>query len=260
MNCHISANRCIATIPSESKEVTPLKWSDVVSKSGPPNERPSVLPSLHVPLKKVEKKEEQLPKSEPKPALKPPTLHELVKGRPKVVILLRGLPGCGKTTFANALKKQYISSSEDGTPGPEICSADYFFEHDDGSYLYDRRQVASAHKWAQSELEAMMEDIVSPIIIDNCNVMCWEARGYVELAIDHEYAIEIVDVRSPWSRNVPELAKKCVQNGHNVAEDVIRGIFKKWESDFTVDNILAAEKPKPKTRNPNYRDDGKGQR
>ena len=66
---------------------------------------------------------------------------------PKILTLVRGLPGIGKSTFANFIWNDYA-----------ICEADKFFYDSEGHYLFDASKLREAHKWCRDEVETRMKD------------------------------------------------------------------------------------------------------
>ena len=233
----------IDNIPSEIQEekhvVPKMNWAKIVSRDTPPNSIPTILLSLK--QKTLQKNlQKKLPNNDNTEPPKPPTLKELINDREKVLIILRGLPGSGKTTFARNLCNQ---STNLNIHKPEICSSDYYFEKDDGTYEYNPKDVGASHRWAQSELSAMIEDGVSYIILDNINSQSWEAKRYVEPAINNGYHVEIVQILSPWCKNLEELEKRCISNGHNVSLESIKKIAKRWHKTFTIDSIMNSTGP-----------------
>jgi adenylate kinase family enzyme len=61
----------------------------------------------------------------------------------KNLILLRGLPGSGKSTFAKQICNQHIE-------------ADMFFIQD-GEYKFDASKLKEAHAWCKDKTEAWMQ-------------------------------------------------------------------------------------------------------
>lgn len=214
----------------ERKEETiircPSKWSEIVRKDAPPPTLPISLASLPV---KQKNKETRQPVKQTKP--KPPTLAEIVKDRNKVLILLRGLPGCGKTSFAKFLKSQ---STQDNQIA--IYSVNSFFEQKDGQYIFDGRRVRDSKKKAYSSVTSMMKESTPVIIVDDYHVTISDVKPYIEDAESHDYNVEIVEVKTPWCMNVEELEKRCITNGHSVSKDVIESMKRRWFDDMTVDN------------------------
>jgi predicted kinase len=119
----------------------------------------------------------------------------------KLLILLRGLPGCGKTTFAKEL--------EESMPGCKIISADdYFTSLEDGSYNFEASKLGVAHIKCQSRVERAMRINVSKIIVHNTSTTPQEMEPYYDMAKNSGYMVVslIVENRhgSTSVHNVPE--------------------------------------------------------
>lgn len=101
----------------------------------------------------------------------------------KVLIILRGLPGAGKSTFAN-----YIFSDN-------IFEADQYFYDEDGRYHFDATQLHNAHKWCQLRVEHAMEDneddntVFSEIVVSNTSTTEKELQPYLDLATKYGYHV-----------------------------------------------------------------------
>jgi len=149
----------------------------------------------------------------------------------KKLIILRGLPGSGKTELANDLLKK----NKNG----QIFSVNDFFIND-GKFKYDTSKAKEAHLWNQSRAENAMKEGCSLIIINNPNVRKWEARPYVESGIKYGYIIEFIETNSVWKNDVYELSKRDV---HNVPIEVIKKMKNQWEKDFTLENVLKSKAP-----------------
>ena len=61
----------------------------------------------------------------------------------KKLVIIRGIPGSGKSTHASGLIKAY--QSEGRTTAH--FEADMFFTHEDGSYHWNPKQIGFAHQW-----------------------------------------------------------------------------------------------------------------
>jgi len=173
-----------------------------------------------------------------------------VEGAKKIMYILRGLPGSGKTYLANTLNE---SHNKEGV----ILSTDDFYAQD-GTYKFDPTKISEAHRFNQERCKEHCEKGTNPIIIDNTNVKRWEAKNYVELAMQYNYEIEIREPDTPWwkSKNVEELAQKTQ---HGVPADKIQKMLDRWDEDFTVDSILKEEFP-PKPSHPGFRGGFRGGR
>jgi hypothetical protein len=124
-----------------------------------------------------------------------------------------------------------------------VCSADDFFLDEAGKYVWDPKKIQQAHEWCQKRALQMLEQGLSPVIVDNTNTMCWEARPYVKAAVERGYEIEVLQPQTPWAFDPVELARK---NRHAVPEAAIRKMLQRWEEDFTVERILGKGDPNHK--------------
>jgi len=104
---------------------------------------------------------------------------------PKVLILLRGLPGAGKSTFANHIWNDYA-----------ICEADkYFVDEETGTYLFNARDLPKAHNWCKFQVETRMKDnqnnpqFYPEIVVSNTFTQEWEFKDYYELAEKYGYTV-----------------------------------------------------------------------
>ena len=66
---------------------------------------------------------------------------------PKILTLVRGLPGSGKSTFANNITNEF-----------SVCEADKFFYDKEGNYNFDATKLSQAHKWCKEQVEIRMKD------------------------------------------------------------------------------------------------------
>jgi hypothetical protein len=73
----------------------------------------------------------------------------------KIIYLLRGLPGSGKSTVAENL-------SENGKY--PVLSADMFFEDEYGNYNWDGSKIKDAHAWCKEQVERLMQPEPEPLI------------------------------------------------------------------------------------------------
>uniref|UniRef100_A0A8B9G9U1 NEDD4-binding protein 2-like 2 n=1 Tax=Amazona collaria TaxID=241587 RepID=A0A8B9G9U1_9PSIT len=119
----------------------------------------------------------------------------------KLLLILRGLPGSGKTTLSRVL----LGESHDGIV---FSTDDYFRQHD--GYTYNAAQLGDAHDWNQKRAKQAMEQGKSPVIIDNTNTQAWEMKPYVEVALEKGYRVEFHEPDTWWKFDPEELEKEPV--------------------------------------------------
>ncbi|XP_050566219.1 NEDD4-binding protein 2-like 2 isoform X3 [Cygnus atratus] len=126
----------------------------------------------------------------------------------KVLLILRGLPGSGKSTLSRIL----LGESCDGI----VLSTDDYFRQQDG-YMYNVVQLGDAHDWNQKRAKQAMEQGRSPVIIDNTNTQAWEMKPYVEVALEKGYRVEFHEPDTWWKFDPEELEKGIIlkkNHGH----------------------------------------------
>lgn len=149
------------------------------------------------------------------------------------LVIMRGLPGSGKSTEALRL------AMESGHGGA-ICSTDEYFIGSDGVYRFDPKRIALAHTWNQERARTYMKDGCPLVIIDNTNTQAWEPREYCISGIRYGYDISFHEVRTPWAFDCEVLAQR---NTHGCPLAAIERMAAHWQSGLTVDLCLGAKAP-----------------
>lgn len=124
----------------------------------------------------------------------------------KSLIILRGLPGSGKSSLASLLSKA-------------ICSADDYLINREGNYIWTESRVIQAHKWCERKCERFMKKQIFLIVIDNVSVKSKDMRPYRKLAKEYGYKVYSVIVENRH-RGI---------NTHNVSKEIMKSMRKKFE-------------------------------
>ncbi len=101
----------------------------------------------------------------------------------KNLILLRGLPGSGKSTAASLFKTR------------EHYEADMFFMRGNG-YEFDATKLKEAHEWCQDVVENWMDEGEELIVVSNTFTQDWEMDYYYTLAKESGYVVHSVIVEN----------------------------------------------------------------
>ncbi|XP_068607452.1 NEDD4-binding protein 2 [Brachionichthys hirsutus] len=177
-----------------------------------------------------------IPRSWVLPAPQTKAQHNRIRLQGKVLLLLRGAPGSGKSTTARALV-------EHNPAGVILSTDDYFYRH--GKYQFDPSAVGEAHEWNHKRAKEAFETGVSPIIIDNTNMQGWEMRPYVVQAMKHLYEILFREPDTWWKNKPRELERRT---SHNVPVEKIRRMLDGFERFVTVQSIIGSQMPDFKQR------------
>ena len=105
----------------------------------------------------------------------------------KELILLRGLPGSGKSAVAELI----------GAKGAGYAhyEADMYFMKD-GEYKFNPAEIKLAHNWCMIQTEKAMADDTSIIIVSNTFTQEWEMEDYYKLAETYGYRVHSIIVEN----------------------------------------------------------------
>ncbi|NXK59369.1 N4BP2 protein, partial [Sylvietta virens] len=167
-------------------------------------------------------------------AQQPPVCHMMRKKMQligQVLVLLRGVPGSGKSYLARNLL-------EDNPGGIILSTDDYFYKH--GQYHYDPDCLGEAHDWNRKRAKEAFEMRISPIIIDNTNIQAWEMKPYVTLAQQFKYKVMFREPDTWWKFKPKELERR---NIHGVSKEKIKRMLERYDRCLTVRSILDSSVP-----------------
>jgi len=128
----------------------------------------------------------------------------------KELILLRGIPGSGKTTLAKTIGGIHIEADQ------------YFMEN--GEYKFDATKIKLAHNYCQTQTQAWMqhdsEQInVNRIVVSNTFTQEWEMEPYYKLAEQYGYRVHSLIVEN----------RHGGINEHNVPDETLEKMRKRFE-------------------------------
>ncbi|XP_027542555.1 NEDD4-binding protein 2 isoform X5 [Neopelma chrysocephalum] len=149
----------------------------------------------------------------------------------QVLVLLRGVPGSGKSYLARNIL-------EDNPGGIILSTDDYFNKH--GQYHYDPNCLGEAHDWNRKRAKEAFEMGISPIIIDNTNIQAWEMKPYITLAQQFKYKVTFREPDTWWKFKPKELERR---NIHGVSKEKIKRMLERYERCLTVRSILDSSVP-----------------
>lgn len=128
----------------------------------------------------------------------------------KILYIVRGIPGSGKSTFAKTL-------------GGTHFETDNFFMVD-GEYKFDVTKLKVAHEWCQNSVNTAMilnitTDLNNTIVVSNTFTQEWEMQPYFDMADTFDYKVFTVIVEN----------RHGGINQHGVPEDKIQIMKDRFE-------------------------------
>jgi len=127
-----------------------------------------------------------------------------------ILILLRGLPGSGKTTVAKELFSDAIHFEADM----------FFVDKETGHYNFDFGKLHLAHSWCQNSVSGAMEKGVGKIVVSNTFTKESEMKFYYEIAEKYGYKVVSLIVEN----------RHGGQNVHDVPDETLI----KMRNRFTI--------------------------
>ena len=100
----------------------------------------------------------------------------------RILFIIRGLPGSGKTTAA-----EHLADREDFEPYVVATADDYFMF--DGKYKFDATKLGAAHKWCQAKVEVAMKNGDYKVFVANTTTTKKELNDYYKLAEKYDYMV-----------------------------------------------------------------------
>jgi len=124
------------------------------------------------------------------------------------LVLVRGIPGSGKSTWAKAQAKAY--------PNATHREADMFFEAS-GEYQFDPTLLGYAHEWCYSNT---VFDLLSgkDVFVSNTFTKNWEMEKYIAIGVRLGCEITVVEMKTNYG------------SIHDVPEAKIQQMKERWEN------------------------------
>ena len=139
----------------------------------------------------------------------------------KVLYIVRGLSGSGKSSIARELVNE-IWDAERERFVKDFYSADDYFTDKHGNYNFDPNKLKEAHEQCQKNVElAMQRDCVRKVAVANTFSQAWEAEPYFKLAQKYEFNPFVLECQNDFG------------NIHDVPQETIDAMKERWEDKLT---------------------------
>lgn len=138
----------------------------------------------------------------------------------KRCIVLRGLPGSGKSTFTRQLGEEAI-----------VCSADHYFERS-GTYEFDPKMLFLAHRICHNKFQAAVDAGAPLVVVDNTNIKYKDWKDYLTYSLERGYYVTVAEAQE---RDIDILVAR---GKHGVPRPTYERMLREWK-DFEVPYGLA---------------------
>lgn len=126
----------------------------------------------------------------------------------KELIILRGLPGSGKSTVAKLF----------GTRA--ICTADDYITDRKGNYNWRPETIGPSHKWCQRKCKRFLERNIEKVVVANTNIVERDLNVYFRMGMEHGYRVHSIVVEN--------------RHGGSSIHDVPEETMKKFKDNFSI--------------------------
>lgn len=106
------------------------------------------------------------------------------------LVLIRGLPGTGKSTLAKSMSATHIHMETDM----------FFYDEATDSYIYDFSKLKEAHVWCENQTEEHLKAGKS-VVVSNTFIKLKEMYNYVKLADKYGAELKVIECTELYGTN-----------------------------------------------------------
>ncbi|RQM26291.1 hypothetical protein B5M09_003463 [Aphanomyces astaci] len=148
---------------------------------------------------------------------------------PRSMVILRGVPGSGKSTTSRSIAALCAANGW----SVRVCSADSCFDQS-GGYKFDKSKLPLAHAQCQHEVQDAMKSTVDVVVVDNTNMDARHVHAYVADGRAAGYKVHV------WELDASHNAAACVRRS---VHDIPLDYNKQLEPVGDVDHICVTKLP-----------------
>ena len=133
-----------------------------------------------------------------------------------MLILVRGLPGSGKSSFAGNFESAEVFAADD-----------FFYRRGEGKYAFDPTLLGEAHAYCQRATRSALY-AGSVVVVTNTFSQRWELEPYFKIAAEVDTRVVVVDLFDAGLDD-EALAERGL---HGVTASGIATMRARWEHDW----------------------------
>jgi len=118
------------------------------------------------------------------------------------LVILRGQPGAGKTTWAGKFSDR---NGSDYT----LVEADQFFTNSNGDYIFRKDLLPQAHAWCLGEVRRLLKED-KKVIVANTFTRLHMLQPYIEAATDAGKTMAIIRIFACFHSTKPDIPRATV--------------------------------------------------
>lgn len=133
----------------------------------------------------------------------------------KTAIILRGVPGSGKSSFVDILTRQ----SSDVV----VHAVDDLHRNDEGGFLWSEKNAKRIYTLNFANFVLSCSKNEPLIVFDAINIQVKDFQKYVDIAKDYGYLVYVVTAEPPLPSQSSE------RNRHHTSSVQAKDMYKSWE-------------------------------
>ena len=135
--------------------------------------------------------------------------------RDKIALILRGVPGSGKSTFTKMIREQ--------NQGAAVHAVDDLHQDSDGNFVWNEPKEKAYYMLNLANFVRSCAGGIPVVVCDCINIRISDFEPYLEAAREFGYKAYVITPDIP----APIVAE--ARNSHGVTEDQIKKMKNNWE-------------------------------